>query len=106
MEESGCLTFDPKMTLWHYTNGNGFLGIMESGAIRATQVAAVNDCTETVYATRLYRDAVTKLQKDSTDEGIRQFFQSVLDETAEFPEMPAMRTASFTFPASASSKTT
>jgi hypothetical protein len=95
LEESGCLTFDPRMTLWRYTNGNGFLGIMESGAIRATQVAAVNDSTETVYATRLYRDAVTKLQKESTDEGIKQFFQGVLDEIAESPEIPGHTNSKF-----------
>jgi hypothetical protein len=52
--DAGLMAFDPNMTTWHYTNGSGFLGMIESGSIRAMQVACVNDSTETVFATRLY----------------------------------------------------
>jgi hypothetical protein len=39
--------------VWHYTDGKGFLGILTSGKLFATQVSALNDSKETEYATDL-----------------------------------------------------
>jgi hypothetical protein len=90
------MAFDPNVTLWHYTNGAGFLGMIESGAIRATQVAAVNDSTETVYATRLYRNAITQLRETKAGDKLAEgFLQGVLDETKESPEMPGHADSKF-----------
>ena len=94
--EAGIANFDPNMTLWHYTNGNGFLGMLESGSIRATQVAAVNDSTETVYATRLYRQAIIKLKQQNTaDEFAQGFLQGILDETEESADLPGHSDSKF-----------
>jgi hypothetical protein len=54
----GSVDFSPEMTVWHYTNGAGLLGILQSSQIFATQVACLNDSTETLYAQRLYKAAV------------------------------------------------
>lgn len=92
----GAVDFDWNKTIWHYTGSAGFLGMIESGSIRATQVAAVNDSTETVYATRLYRAAITRLlEANAGDELARGFLQGVLDETAEAPEMPGHADSKF-----------
>jgi len=94
--DAGLMAFDPNMTTWHYTNGSGFLGMIESGSIRAMQVACVNDSTETVYATRLYRNAIIRLNASrSGDELAEGFLQGVLDETAELPEMPGHANSKF-----------
>lgn len=96
VNETGISNFDPNMTLWHYTNGNGFLGMFESGSIRTTQVASVNDSTETVYATRLYRDAILKLkQEKAADETAQVFLQGVLDETEESADLPGHADSKF-----------
>jgi hypothetical protein len=94
--QAGLANFDWNQTIWHYTNAPGFLGIIESGSIRATQVAAVNDSTETVYATRLYRGAITRLQQaHAGDDLVQGFLQGVLDETVEAPDMPGHADSKF-----------
>jgi len=94
--DAALLAYDPNMTIWHYTTGSAFLGMIESGAIRATQVAAVNDSTETVYATRLYRNAIIGLKDAQAGNELAQgFLQSVLDETHESPEMPGHADSKF-----------
>jgi hypothetical protein len=94
--DAGLMAFDPNMTIWHYTTGAGFLAMVESGAIRATQVASVNDSTETVYATRLYRNAITRLWDAQTGNELAQgFLQGVLDETQESPDMPGHADSKF-----------
>lgn len=88
-QRAGLFAYDPDMTVWHYTDSAGLLGILESSSIRATQVAAVNDSTETVYATRLYREAVIAVKNRLTDDSDAQtFLQSVLDETKEGSDTP------------------
>ena len=90
------MDFDWNMTIWHYTSSAGLLGMIESGAVRATQVAGVNDSTETVYATRLYRAAITRLKEaHAGDELAEGFLQAVLDDTAESSEMPGHADSKF-----------
>ena len=43
--------------LWHYTNGDGLIRILESGELWSTQVSCLNDATEFKYAIRLAREA-------------------------------------------------
>ena len=94
--EAGLANFDWNKPIWHYTNGAGLLGIIESGAVRATHVAAVNDSTETVYATRLYREAITRMQVGHADDQLAYgFLQGVLDETVEAPDMPGHADSKF-----------
>jgi hypothetical protein len=81
--------YDPETTLWHYTNGQGLIGILESGAIHATHVACLNDSTEIRYATKLLRDALIELkQKKADDLQANQFLSSVLELTSENPAVP------------------
>lgn len=46
--------------IWHYTNADGLLGILKSGAIWATDAAYVNDTAELVYTLDEVRKAVVK----------------------------------------------
>ena len=46
VKQLGSLDFDREVILWHYTNGAGLLGILETGTIFSTQVSCVNDSTE------------------------------------------------------------
>jgi hypothetical protein len=86
----GCVPIDPEATLWHYTNGAGFIGIVESGTIYATQVACLNDSTEIRYATKLYRDAVIELQRAEHDNEVsNQFLTKLLEGMPENPALPA-----------------
>jgi len=62
--EIGVFDFKSDDILWHYTNGSGFLGILQSGMIYATQVSCLNDTTETKYAQDIYKKAVTELIKE------------------------------------------
>jgi hypothetical protein len=43
VKQLGSLDFDPEVIPWHYTNGAGLLGILETGTIFSTQVSYVND---------------------------------------------------------------
>ena len=38
--ELGVFDLNGIETVWHYTDGNGFLGILQSGRLYATQVSA------------------------------------------------------------------
>jgi hypothetical protein len=81
--------YDPETTLWHYTNGKGLIGILETGAIHATQVACLNDSTELRYASKLLRDALTELrQKRIDDLEDEKFLSKVLELTLENPAAP------------------
>jgi hypothetical protein len=46
VKQMGSLDFDREVMLWHYTNGAGLLGILETGTIFSAQVSCVNDSTE------------------------------------------------------------
>lgn len=60
--ELKCRGVDPKLLLWHYTSGNGLLGIVGSGTIYATQVACLNDGSEVLYGRHLLRDALIDIK--------------------------------------------
>jgi hypothetical protein len=85
----GCVSYDPEATMWHYTNGSGLIGILESGTIYATQVACLNDSTEVRYASKVYRDAVLELQKKKLDDPVaNRFLTKLVDLTQENPAVP------------------
>ncbi|KLK93104.1 hypothetical protein AA309_11135 [Microvirga vignae] len=59
-------------TLWHYTSGDTFIRIIESGALWSTQIACLNDHTEFGYAINLLRSAIRDLRTRLSDnEAIR-----------------------------------
>src|SRR3989442_445301 len=47
----------PQSVLWHYTSGEGLLGIINSGEFWLTQLSCVNDTTELRYSQSLLREA-------------------------------------------------
>jgi hypothetical protein len=82
--------------VWHYTDGNGFLGILQSGRLFATQVSALNDSKETEYATNLFRDEVNNAIVEQAGKGdVVSFFQSILEQIKEEPGNPTQGISKF-----------
>jgi hypothetical protein len=87
-EQFGC-TEKPKDLIWHYTDGAGLLGILQSGSLHGTQIAALNDKNEAVLATSLYRQAITSLLQTVTAAEESSFLEWVLWAIEDNPEDPA-----------------
>lgn len=58
----------PSSILYHYTSGDGVLGIVESDSIWATRIQYMNDSKELSYALRLARLLVLKKRDMADDE--------------------------------------
>jgi hypothetical protein len=52
-----------KKKLYHYPDSGGFKGIIESGALRATHIAFMNDSSEYLHAVSLLLDDVRAAKK-------------------------------------------
>ncbi|MGA2594582.1 MAG: hypothetical protein ABSH32_32175 [Bryobacteraceae bacterium] len=76
--ESGCFDFTPDQIVWHYTDGAGFLGILQSSQLYATQVAALNDANETRHASNLFTKAVKQLIVERVNEQEVMIFLNTL----------------------------
>jgi hypothetical protein len=84
------LEIDAEKVLWHYTSGQGLLGIIESGALFATQVSCLNDSTEVRYASQLFRDALLWVrQRHVADAGISEFLEGITSALLEDPSRPS-----------------
>ncbi len=95
-QELGVFDFTPNQIVWHYTNGPGFLGILESSSIHATQVASLNDANETKYATDLYKEVIKELidEQGSNAEAVA-FLTQVLEFVKEEPSSPTHGSSKF-----------
>ncbi len=94
--EIGVFEFKPDDLIWHYTDGPGFLGIIQTGTIFATQVASTNDKNETKYATDLFKGAVRNLLEEKKDDEIaQQFLNKVLKYVEDNPTSPTHGTSKF-----------
>ena len=83
----GIFDLQGETILWHYTDGAGLLGILQSGHINATQVSALNDSKETKYATDLYRKAIDKvLAERQSETDTVSFLRTVLEIVKDEPE--------------------
>jgi hypothetical protein len=83
-----CLDVDANQTLWHYTTGEGLIGIVESGTLFATQASCLNDATEVRYGSNLLRDAFLALrQKTVVDAETAQLLDQL--ETAFLDDDPS-----------------
>jgi hypothetical protein len=81
--------FSNETILWHYTNGPGLLGILETGTLYSTQVSCLNDSSEIRYASSLFKNAlITSLPKWSSDKAVESFVQRYLKLIEEEPERP------------------
>jgi Protein of unknown function (DUF2971) len=71
--------FDPKTLLWHYTSGNGLLGILSSGTLYSTQVSRLNDSSEIRYGQSLFQRALTDALSSYTgDQRVKEFIANYL----------------------------
>jgi hypothetical protein len=77
-QEGGCFDFEPDQIVWHYTDGAGFLGIVQSSQLYATQVAALNDVSETRHASDLFTTAIKQLIEERSNEQDVVAFLNVL----------------------------
>ena len=72
--------------VWHYTGGDGLLGILRTRSLFATQLACVNDLTESRYAATMLRSALEKRAAafvDGPAHTLLQYYASVIDEQEE-----------------------
>jgi hypothetical protein len=92
----GVFDFKPTDIVWHYTNGDGFLGILQSSALYATQVAALNDAKETEYATDRFKQAINQLigEKKGDPDAVT-FLNAVLEFVKDERENPVRGTSKF-----------
>jgi hypothetical protein len=94
---SGELTGDlksiaipPETILWHYTNGHGLLGIIETASIFSTHISCLNDTSEFRYSSGLFRAALASLRsKFENDSAAQAFIDGALNYFAENPDYPA-----------------
>ena len=54
-------------SLYHYTDAAGLKGIVESGVIRATHIAFMNDASEYLHAVSLLTDAIAEARMNEND---------------------------------------
>jgi len=74
IDRLGTFEFDPETVLWHYTNGQGLLGILSSGTLYSTQVSRLNDSSEIRYGQALFQKALTESVATFTgDDRVKQF---------------------------------
>jgi hypothetical protein len=92
----GLFDFPENQIVWHYTDGPGLLGIIESGTIHATQVAFLNDRNETKYATDLFKREIENLVKENeANPTASKFLNRVLEYIKEDPTSPTHGTSKF-----------
>jgi Protein of unknown function (DUF2971) len=95
-KELGVFDFGGDDIIWHYTNGPGLIGILQSSTLFASQVSCLNDTTETKYATDLYKKAIAELiEERSGDEDAVGFLRQILDYVKEEPDSPTHGTSKF-----------
>jgi hypothetical protein len=80
IKDLGCLTPLPQDSLvWHYTNGQGLLGIVQSGSLYATQISCLNDSQEIKYASGLFKSALQKLKDECNDQETTRLIDAALN---------------------------
>ena len=84
------MTIPPDTILWHYTNGQALLQIVDSMSIFSTQISCLNDATELRYASRLFQEALADLRNTiGADAAALKFLDGALSYFTENPEFPA-----------------
>jgi hypothetical protein len=95
-KEIGVFDFKPDDIVWHYTDGPGFLGIIQSSSLHATQVASLNDRNETKYAADLFKVSIQRLIEEKKDDEIaRTFLLKVLEYVKDDPAVPTHGASKF-----------
>jgi Protein of unknown function (DUF2971) len=92
----GSLDFDGNVLVWHYTNGEGLIGIVESGTLYSTQVSCLNDSTEVRYGQTIFKKALTDvLSKYEGNDTVKKFLTKYLKLLEEDPRMPSHAPSAF-----------
>lgn len=63
-KDIGAIYVPPETVLWHYTNGNALISILDSMSIYSTQLSCLNDASELRYGSKLYRDALEAMRAE------------------------------------------
>jgi hypothetical protein len=72
------------------------LGTIESGEIHATRVACLNDSTEILYATNLFKKSIADLrEKNSDDADAKAFLDAVIGMAEQEPATPSHSPSKF-----------
>lgn len=74
--------------IWHYTDANGLIGILQSGKIWTTQVTCLNDALEQRYFGDLVHDAVKERRKQNSDPVTEPLFR-IADEALDARDFTA-----------------
>jgi hypothetical protein len=82
----------PPPILWHYTTGDGLIGILTTKTIFATQVSCMNDQSEFRYANERYRKALAEHPRDALSADGQWALETLIDiETAAAGDAAAYR---------------
>lgn len=65
--------------VWHYTDGAGLVGILETGQIHFTQISCLNDALEHRYFGDLVLEEVAKRQVANTDPRLFPLYSEAID---------------------------
>ncbi len=74
------LSKKPETTLYHYTSLDGFMGIVQSKAIRATKIQYLSDASEFAYAFGLLVDEVRALRGRVSGDKAKEFLDAVSED--------------------------
>jgi DUF2971 family protein len=65
-------------SLFHYTSGEGLLGILRSGVLRGSNYAFMNDRSEFTYGASLLREVVEERSKHPHDDVDQDYYEAIL----------------------------
>ena len=85
-----CLAVESTDIVWHYTSGDALISIVEAGILYSTQVACLNDSTEVLYATNLFREQLLALHGEgglSSEE--TRFVENVIKNNTDQVKIPS-----------------
>jgi Protein of unknown function (DUF2971) len=78
--------------VWHYTNAAGLIGIIESGYVRGTNYAFMNDALEFEYGCAVADEVLVQLQARPDGSG---FFSRIAEELKQFTKESEIYLACF-----------
>lgn len=96
--QSGSLPVNAQMVVYHYTNMRGACGIIESGRMRATHIAYMNDSLEYILASQATRSEVERVLKEGKFAGVEELASAMianLEAANEIERQPPIFIASF-----------
>lgn len=71
---------DKNPQVFHYTSIAGFSGIIESGTLRGTHTAFMNDSSEYIHGLELVADCLSKLVSETMSESQKLFYSTLSKE--------------------------